>query len=100
MSATRVMASVLIGPPKVLEAAAAAYRTNKDGIAETTKQLRIALGQQPASSGGEGRAPGPARRLAPPRGDPRRRVPGVADPGEQEGREAVHGRKASLRPLR
>ncbi|HEY7676859.1 MAG TPA: thioredoxin domain-containing protein [Candidatus Methylomirabilis sp.] len=46
--------------PKVLEAAAAAYRTNRDGIAETTKQLRVALEQQLASFTGVGAAPDPA----------------------------------------
>jgi len=45
--------------PKVLQAAAEAYRTNKGGIAETTKQLRIALEQQMASFRGDGAAPDP-----------------------------------------
>jgi hypothetical protein len=45
---------------KVLEAAAAAYRTNRDGIAETTKQLRVALEAQLAPPQGDGAAPDPA----------------------------------------
>jgi uncharacterized protein YyaL (SSP411 family) len=47
------------GFPKVLEAVAAAYCSNKDGIAETTKQLRATLEQVSALRGG-GAAPDPS----------------------------------------
>jgi len=42
----------MTGFPKVLAAAAEAYRTNQDGIAETTRQLRAALEEMQAVGGG------------------------------------------------
>ena len=44
----------MAGFPKVLQALAEAYRGNREGIAETTKQLCIALEETAALRGGEG----------------------------------------------